>query len=107
MDNWRIDHLKELLANDPNDEFVLYAIAQEYLKYEYVEEALEYFLKLKEKNPDYVGLYYHLGGLYKDIEEPDKATETYAEGIAIARKLGDQHALSELLNAQTNMELGI
>lgn len=107
MDNWRVNHLMSLLKEDPKDEFVLYAIAQEYVKLEQPEEALVYFLRLKETNNEYIGLYYHLAALYTDLDEPVKAKETYDEGITIAKSLGDHHALSELMNARTNFELGI
>jgi hypothetical protein len=38
---------------------------------------------------------------------PDKAEMTYENGIAIAKKLQDQHALAELQNASLNFKLGI
>ena len=32
MDNWRVKQLEEMIAQDPKDEFVLFALAQEYGK---------------------------------------------------------------------------
>jgi len=107
MDNWRIEHLNGLLQDDPKDEFVLYALAQEYLKLEELDQSLSFFLRLKDVNPDYVGLYYHLAALYQELDEEDKAMATYLDGISVAQKIGDQHALSELMNAKTNLELGV
>ncbi len=107
MDNWRLEHLKGLLQEDEKDEFVLYALAQEYLKLDQPMEALAHFLKLKKYNEQYVGLYYHLAALYIELGEDDNAMNTFNEGIAIAKALGDQHALGELMNARTNLELGI
>jgi len=105
MDNWRLDNLKALHNEDPDDDFVLYALAQEYSKIEDFERSLAHYLLLKEKSPDYVGLYYHLAALYVDLEEPEKALDIYNTGITVANKLNDQHALSELMNAKTNLEL--
>lgn len=107
MENWRLNHLRGLLEEDPDDEFVIYALAQESIKLESWDNALEYFLKLKKLNANYVGLYYHLGGLYAELEEKENALKTYKEGIEVAKKLGDHHALSELMNAKTNLELGL
>jgi len=105
MENWRIDHLKKLLSEDADDEFIIYALAQEYLKsYEY-PVAIDYFLELKKINAGYVGLYYHLADAYVKIDDEASAMKTYDEGIEIARKLNDQHALSELQNARMNLEM--
>lgn len=107
MDNWRFDHLKGLLQEDPSDEFIMYALAQECIKLDLLNDALGYFLQLRELNADYVGLYYHLGALYIELDKEENALNTYDEGIAIAKKINDPHALSELMNAKTNLELGI
>ena len=105
MENWRLNHLQELLKEDPKDEFVHYALAQEYLKHEAYEEAIKRFNLLKTLNPDYVGLYYHLAHAQVEADLPEDAMSTYETGISIAKKIGDQHAMSELLNAKTNLEL--
>ena len=67
--------------------------------------ALEYYLKLVAIDPDYVGTYYHLGKLYEEEEDLEKALVAYADGIVIAKKIKDQHALSELMNAKMNLEM--
>jgi len=99
--------LQSLLGDDPEDEFVLYALAQEHTKLEQLEEALACYLKLKTVNNDYIGMYYHLAALYIDLDQENEAKATYDEGIEIAKRLGDQHALGELMNAKTNFELGV
>ena len=58
-------------------------------------------------NSDYVGLYYHLGALHVAMEEPQKGMMVYEEGIEVAKKLNDHHALSELMNAKINLEMEI
>lgn len=107
MDNWRLEQLKTLHQEDPSDDFVLYALAQEFSKIGELERSLEHYLLLKSQNPDYVGLYYHLAALYLDLEQTEKALVIYDEGITTANKLNDMHALSELRNAKTNAELGL
>lgn len=105
MDNWRLNKLKAFLKADPKDEFSLYALSQEYMKQGDYKEAIHFFLQLKSLNPDYVGLYYHLAKAYNALEQADDALATYDEGIMIAKKLGDHHALSELQNARMNLEI--
>lgn len=105
MDNWRIKQLLDMYENDKRDEFVIYAIAQEHLKAGQLEASVVFFNKLLELNPEYVGLYYHLAHAYIELEQPDKAAETFKSGIDIATKLKDMHALGELKNAKVNFEM--
>ncbi len=105
MENWRLGELKKLLEENDKDEFVRYAIAQEYLKADEYQKAIEAFEILKDMNPNYIGLYYHLGGAQAEIEDFSGALNTYNTGIYIAQSLNDQHALAELMNAKTNLEL--
>ncbi len=101
----RLTQLQSLLADAPNDSFLLFAIAKEYEGGGDRDQALAYYLQLIGNDPAYVGAYYHLAKLYEKIEAPEKALETYAKGMEIARDLGDQHALAELSSAKLNLEL--
>ena len=105
MDNWRVNKLETMIEEDPKDEFVMFALAQEYNKMGLLEKSVEWYNQLKTVNPDYVGLYYHLASVYAELEKEEEAVETYNIGIEIAKKLNDQHALSELQNAKLNYEL--
>lgn len=99
MQSTRLAKLLEFLQSDPNDPFVLYALATEYNTSNDTEKALGYYLKLITDHPDYVGTYYHLGKLYQKIEEMELALDIYQKGMIAARKKGDMHAFSELQGA--------
>lgn len=101
----RIDQLKALLAADPEDSFVRFAIAMEYKNQGDINEAIRIFIDLKSRDPEYVGLYFHLGKCYEEDESLDMALNIYQEGIDIANKLNDTHARSELMNEKMNLEL--
>ena len=105
MKDNRIDSLLAFLKEDPEDSFVRFALAKEYEKIGTLKKALDTFLELKDLDPNYIGLYYHLGGLYELLNEKDDALKTYEAGIEVAKKLADFHALSELHNAKTNLEI--
>lgn len=96
MNESRLQQLFHFLELAPDDAFTLYSIAYEYMQGEEYEQSLEYWDRLKKISPDYVGMYLHLGRLYEKIKRPDKALETYEEGILIARSQKNLHALSEL-----------
>lgn len=106
MQNNRLEQLKQFLVNEPNDSFLKYAIATEYIKLEQLDEALNYFNELVTTDENYVGTYYHLGKLYEKLNRKDDAESTYKKGLMIARKAGNMHAASELQQA-LNAVLGL
>ena len=83
MDNWRVKQLEELIAQDPNDEFVLFALAQECGKAQDYAKAIAYYNRLRGINPDYVGLYYHLAASYIKAGQTDEALETNLAPLCI------------------------
>ena len=103
MDSPRLQQLFTFLENSPKDAFITFAIAKEYEGLGDDQKALEYYLTLCKNEPDYVGTYYHLGKLYEKLEQFDTAFQTYKDGMAVAKKAGDQHALSELAGAKLGL----
>lgn len=100
----RLERLLEFLKNEPNDPFLKYALATEYLRLNNTEKALSFYLDLVDKHTDYIGTYYHLGKLYEQLRQNDDAIKTYEQGIAIAKKIKDQHALNELLGVYNSLK---
>lgn len=95
----RLATLLDYLRDDPDDPFVRYALAQEYLQRGDTAEALRYFEALVDEQPDYVGTYYHLGKLYEALGRADDAVRTYRAGIETAAQASDTHARAELQSA--------
>jgi len=105
MADSRLTTLLQYLVDQPNDAFLLFAIAKEYETADELNKALTYFVRLKENHPDYIGVYLHLGNLYESIQQVNLALQIFTEGIELAKKTGDFHSLSELNNAKTNLEI--
>lgn len=101
MSSTRIKKLLEFYQQNPDDPFVIYALALEYVNVD-VALAKKYFSVLLNKHPDYLATYYHAAALFSDMDEREQAEEIYKKGIALARKSDDAHALKELQNAYTN-----
>ena len=83
-----MDRLKQLLAfleKEPNDTFLLYAIATEYLKTD-IQKALNYYENLLQNHSDYIPTYYHAAELYTNLEKYETANQTYLKGIEICQK---------------------
>lgn len=103
--NTRLTQLFDLLKEQPEDGFLLFAVAKEYENIGDFPKAIEYYEKLRKSDPEYVGLYYHLADQYKEMEDYEKALFIFNEGIKIAQQIKDLHALSELRSAKMNMEM--
>lgn len=100
----RLERLLEFFKNEPNDPFLKYALATEYLRLNNTEEALRFYLDLVAKHTDYIGTYYHLGKLYEQLGQQDDALKAYEQGIEVGRRIKDQHALNELLGAFNSLQ---
>lgn len=100
----RLDQLLNFLEQSPQDAFILFAVAKEYEGLGQTEAALAHYLKLKTADPDYVGLYYHLGKLYEHLENIPEAIQTYKDGMLVANKQENRHAFGELNEALMGIE---
>ncbi len=92
----RLQKLLDFIENEPNDPFLKYALATEYLNANEADKALIYYQDLITNHSDYVGTYYHLGKLYEALNRKADAIKTYQAGMIIARNTKDMHAFSEL-----------
>ncbi len=101
----RISTLANQIKENPKDSFLKFALALELLKTGNTNKALALFRNIRETEPDYVGVYYHLGKLYEELGENNFAIESYNQGIEVAEKLSDTHAKSELQSALINLEM--
>ena len=96
MHHIRLQMLLDFLKNEPNDTFLKYALATEYLNANETEKALQYYEDLLTNHPDYVGTYYHLGKLYESLDRKADAILTYQKGMEVSSKARNMHAFSEL-----------
>ena len=105
MNQDRISQLLEFLESEPDDPFIIYGLAMEYQKSdsrEYNQKAQKCFETLLDSFPSYLPTYYHAAAFFADLGVTEKAKDTYKQGIEVANKQGDQHALAELQNAYQN-----
>jgi len=99
----RLEALVAFHAEDPQDVFTRFALAQEYAKRGDVARACELYESIVAMQPSYTGTYYHLGKLYESLGRPAEASAIYRKGIAVATREHAHKDLSEL--RQVLMEL--
>jgi tetratricopeptide (TPR) repeat protein len=102
----RKEQIISFLQSAPEDEFLNYALATEYIAEGNTVEAEAIFQKLIHDHPHYVPTYYHLGKLLERKFDNKSAISIYRLGIEAAKRAKDNHALSELQSALLELEYG-
>lgn len=96
MPNIRLQKLLEFSEQQPEDLFLKYALAMEYLGMNDIPTAENYFKEVIEKDENYVAVYYQLGKIYENKGDEKLAIATYEKGLEAANIKKDAKALREL-----------
>jgi Tfp pilus assembly protein PilF len=100
----RLTKLHALLERDPNDTFLIYAIALEHKKAGAHTAAMQWFDRVIEKDPGYSVAYHQAALTHEDAGDIAAAKQMYHRGIAAAHKKGDHHAAEEMQAALSMIE---
>lgn|SRR5438552_7701229 len=92
----RIAILTEILTANPLDTFARYGLAMEYSNAGKIQEALQEFKTLLEKNPDYTPAYFMAAQTLEKAGRIDEVKRMLVDGISSARRTGNSHAQSEM-----------
>jgi tetratricopeptide (TPR) repeat protein len=99
----RREQLQKMLADDPKDPFLRYALAMEYVTAGDLPGAVGQLATLLADSPDYVPAYQQRGQLLIQLGRPAEARPVLEQGFAAARKAGDQHAAEEIQGILVNL----
>ena len=64
---------------NPRDSFVQHAMALEYIKLGDDQQAMVLFEEILNREPGYIGSYYHLGKLLERNNKTEEAVKIYAK----------------------------
>jgi len=95
----RIEKLKDFLEENPQDSFVQHALALEYIKAGDDSAAQKLFEEILQREPEYIGSYYHLAKLFERNGNTELAIKWYEKGMERAKKAGENRAYNELRSA--------
>jgi tetratricopeptide (TPR) repeat protein len=101
----KIAMLNEILAQNPNDAFARYGLAMEYAGRGETEVSLAEFGRLLEEHPDYTAGYFMAAQTLAKVERSEEAKVRLSQGIACARRTGNQHAQGEMQAMLDELEL--
>ncbi|MEZ6243018.1 MAG: hypothetical protein R3B57_08245 [Phycisphaerales bacterium] len=91
-----IEQLEKLLAAEPHDPFVLYAMAQELAKQARDVEAIEFYDRCLAADPHYCYAYFHKARSQEAVRDEEGARQTLRAGLEAAMQAGDQKAVGEI-----------
>lgn len=92
----RREKLEKMLADSPEDTFLQYALAMEFISAGDDPAAAGRLECLLESDAHYVPAYFQLAQVQARQSAADAARRTLTRGIEAARRAGDQHAEEEM-----------
>ncbi|MFL6447679.1 MAG: tetratricopeptide repeat protein [Bryobacteraceae bacterium] len=92
----RIEMLKQMLSDNPNNTFARYGLAMELVKSGDVAEAISEFDRLLAQDDSYAAAYYHGGQAHEKLGHVEEARRMYEKGIEVTTRKGDGHTRAEL-----------
>jgi tetratricopeptide (TPR) repeat protein len=99
MGSTRLEVLKSMVEQKPEDGFSRYGLAMEYVRSGELETAVAEFETLLQYNPNYAAGYFHGGQTLEKLGRIEEAREIYRKGIDVTGATGDGHTRSELIAA--------
>lgn len=92
----RLEILKQMVGQDPNNAFARYGLAMEYANSGSLDEALAEFRTLIKRDENYCAAYYHGGQTLEKLGQVEEARALYEKGIEACTRRGDLHTRSEI-----------
>lgn len=92
----RREQIESLLADEPHDTFLRYALAMEYVAEGQIERALQGLARLQAESPPYVPACFMAGQQLTKQGRIEEARTALRVGIEEARRQGDGHAAGEM-----------
>lgn len=97
--NKRLLMLEKMIEKGSVDPFVFYARALELRGLDRLEEALTALADVETRFPDYVPTFLMAGQVAQTLDREGVARGYLERGLALATRVGDEHARSELQQA--------
>ena len=101
----RLDMLKQLVDEHPNEAFPRYGLAVELAAQGQVEAALQQFAKLLEQHPNYTAGYQMSAQTLLREGRTDEARQLLQEGVACAQREANAKAEGEMQGMLEEIEI--
>lgn len=95
----RKEMIFDMLLNEPNDLFLNYALAMEYLGTNDLQMAEAQLQKTLSIDSSYLPCFYQLGQTWEKLGDTGKALDFYRQGLELAKSQNNRKAQGELSEA--------
>jgi cytochrome c-type biogenesis protein CcmH/NrfG len=92
----RIEGLRELVAEDPDDVTTRFMLGTELAKAKEHAEAAEQFRAVIERDPDYTAAWRGLGRALVALDDVAGARDVFTRGLEVAARTGDYQSGREM-----------
>lgn len=100
----RVQQIQALLKNDPDDVFLNFSLAMEWVSAGKHEAAIQQFDRVVELDRDYTTAYFRKADVLAGLARPDEARRTLQTGIEAAERVGDQHLKTKITDRLKQLE---
>lgn len=100
----RLEGLLKLYEKEPDEPFISYGIALEYISLKEFQKAEEFLSQTIEKDPGYTAAYMQYALLKTDLNKTDEAKQLFKKGIEAAYKSGDKRSAKEMEDFLEDLE---
>lgn len=101
----KVASLREILTQDPKNTLARYGLAMEHAGRGETEAALTEFERLLGDHPDYTAGYFMSAQTLAKAGREAEAKQKLVDGLACAKRTGNQHAASEMQAMLDEMEV--
>jgi Tfp pilus assembly protein PilF len=92
----RIEQIRELISDDPNDAMLRFALGNEYFQTGQFPEAVEALTAALQIDPEYAFVYIQLAQAYEQSGQTEMARQTVEAGRGPAARNGDPNLKRQL-----------
>jgi Tfp pilus assembly protein PilF len=92
----RIEQIRALIADDPRDAMLRFALGNEYFQVRQDAEAIESFKAALDLDPEYAFVYIQLAHAYERSGQTELARQTIEAGRGPATRNGDPNLMRQL-----------
>ena len=92
----RAEKIIQMLQTEPDDVFLNFGLAMEYVKAGQQDKALVQFDRVLALDATYTAAHYHKGNTLIGLGRTDEARQILTSGVTAAQGNGDAHAEGEL-----------